>query len=87
MNTAYYEYGVVDYTAPRRSGGAPGLRRHRLRVEIISESPTRTKIRFLEFHVDGRGPGTIANVKSRNVHRIGSANLPAVSYRLPYADD
>lgn len=87
METAYYEYGVVDYTLPRRPGGKPGIARRRMRVEVVAAGATRTKIRFLEYHADGRGPGTVANVKSRNVRYESVRHRPIIPYRLPYADD
>ena len=59
METVYYEYGVADYTLPRRPGGGPGIARRRMRVEVVAAGATRTKIRFLEYHADGRGPGTV----------------------------
>ena len=90
METVYYEYGVADYTLPRRpggGGGGPGIARRRMRVEVVAAGATRTKIRFLEYHADGRGPGTVANVKSRNVRYESVQHRPITPYRLPYADD
>lgn len=86
MNTGYYEYGVADYTMPRRANGQPHITKHRVRVEIIDAGPARTKVRFLEYHIDGRGPGTMTSVKSRNVKQNG-INCAPVSCRLPYKDD
>lgn len=88
MNTGFYEYGVADYTMPRRANGQPHITKHRIRVEILDVGPTRTKIRFLEYHIDGRGPGTTTSVKSRNVrHEIQTIHIAAAAYRLPYKDD
>lgn len=89
MMTGYYEYGVADYSMPRRADGSPRVTKHRVRVEIIEVGPTRTKVRFLEWHIDGRGPGTITSVKNRNV-TIGTRLIvtrPTVEYRRPYKDD
>lgn len=87
METVHYEYGVTDYTLPRRPGGKPGIARRRMRVEVVAAGATRTKIRFLEYHADGRGPGTVANVKSGNVRYESVRHRPITPYRLPYADD
>lgn len=87
MTTGYYEYGVADYSMPRRSNGSPHITKHRVKVEIINVGPTRTKIRFLEHHIDGRGPGTTTNVKNRNVIHAQYNNPVPASYRLPYKDD
>lgn len=84
MNTGYYEYGIADYTMPRRANGQPHITKHRVRVEILNVGPTRTKIRFLEWHIDGRGPGTTANVKNQNVFR---KHRNIETYRLPFKDD
>lgn len=83
MTTGYYEYGVADYTMPRRANGQPHITKHRVKVEIIAEGPTRTKIRFLEFHIDGRGPGTTTSVKSRNIIQ-NNINRVSASYPIPY---
>lgn len=89
MNTVYYEYGVADLTKPRKINGVPYITKYRIRVEVIDTGQTWTKIRFLEKHRDGRGPGTIASVKNKNVIYTENKNTnPAPgSYRLPYKDD
>ena len=88
MNTGYYTYGVADYMMPRRANGLPHIAKHRIKVEIISTGCSRTKIRFLEWHTDGRGPGTTTTVKNRNVsYDKINVNPAATAYRLPYKDD
>lgn len=87
MNTGYYEYGVADYTMPRRANGQPHITKHRVKVEILDVGPSRTKVRFLEHHIDGRGPGTTTNVKNQNVLHAHNFNRAPASYRSPYKDD
>lgn len=89
MNTVYYEYGVADLLKPRKRNGVPHLTKYRIRVEVIDVGTTRTKVRFLEKHHDGRGPGTTASVKNKNVIYTEKKfiNPASGSYRLPYKDD
>ena len=65
------------------------LERYSVRVEVLAEVLTRTtlyyRVRLMGYHADGRGPGTVMRVKASSVKldRPG----PAISVRLPYADD
>lgn len=78
MLTAYYDYGVADYTLPRRPDGRPGIARRKIRVEVISGSAANSRVRFMEFHADGRGPGpgTVATVRTRNLSRLTDTAPP-----------
>jgi hypothetical protein len=88
MTTGYYMYGVADYSVPRRANGQPHILKHRLRVEVLFRGDAWATVRFLEWHVDGRGPGTVTRVRNRSVRCDDNyINPPAVPYRMPYKDD
>lgn len=88
MKTAYYEYGVADLLKPRKPNGVPHITKYRIKVEVIDIGVSRTKVRFLERHIDGRKAGTITNVKNKNVIYIDKNNNHVTdTIRLPYKDD
>lgn len=66
-----------------------------MRVEVLGETAKTYKIKYLEFHANGAPPGTITNVRKRNVVLEGVAIKPAPEprqydpelIRKPYKDD
>lgn len=40
---------------------------HRIRVEVLETKGSMAKVKFLEFHADGRGPGKVTWVQTKNV--------------------
>ena len=87
MNRGFYYYGMPDFGKQRGPAGHPWITRHGLRVEIIGVRGANLRVRFLEFHLDGRGPGTEATVKAKNVYRdtphLTTSGEPG---RTPYKD-
>lgn len=41
--------------------------RHKVRVEVLETLNSQYRVKFLAFHEDGRGPGTITAVNKSNV--------------------
>lgn len=88
MNTGVYLYNVADLLKPRGAKGLPHLKSYRMKVEIISVEGTRTRIRFIESHRDGRTSGTVTTVKSKNVISDNiNRSVVRDSYWLPYNND
>lgn len=72
--------------------------RHTLRVEVLETIGDKLRIKFTDFHEDGRGPGTITTVKATSVTidapvkptKPGNVTpAPGIDreIRLPYKDD
>lgn len=57
-----------------------------LRVEILEQTDTRFKVKFLQSHADGRKPGTVASVKRKSV-KIDKVVQTELFNRLPYKDN
>ena len=78
--------GTYHYS--RVVGGS--LDRYTCRVEILEQNAKRVKIKLLQFHVDGRRPGSVMKVKPSNVTPdvsaapVAAPEAPAI--RLPYKD-
>lgn len=60
LGTYSYSFAVSVYPLIQ-------VQRFSLRVEVLQKSGTRLKVRFMQFHADKRGPGTITWVQARNV--------------------
>lgn len=76
---------------------------HSLRVEIVEELAKQYRIKFLAYHEDGRGPGTIARASKDSVTLdadkgdivaqttvqpfYDSEGKPIREIKLPYKDD
>lgn len=58
-----------------------------MRVEVLATKSGRHKIRFMDFHADGRGPDTVTWVTTAKVKLDTPEAPPAIDVRLPYADD
>jgi len=71
MLTADYTYRVRDYSASYRFGGSPALVSHVVRVEVEAylKNGSLARVRFLNYHTDGRGPGTVTTVRSRSLSK------------------
>ena len=60
---------------------------HTLRVEIIDETPTQYKVKYLGLHANGNRPGYITRVRKDKVKLDGETHAPDIeSVRLPYKD-
>lgn len=70
----------------------PYYTKHKLRVEITDETDKGYKIKFLAFHEDGRGPGTIARAQKHKVILDEPKEAPREispdrEIKLPYKDN
>ena len=83
---ATYVYGVADFRENRTVSGRPYIARHQMRVKVLALNYPRSRVKFMEYHVDGRGPGTIATVKTSNL-RLDRGKVPPIEMRLPCKDE
>lgn len=85
---------ITTYTYRKKTGPAweKHLTVYKLKVEILEDLGQRVRVKFLDYHVDGRGPGTITAVAKKNLNVVRPAStLPAPGprpdhYRDPYND-
>ena len=85
--------GVYTYRRPefnqRDAYGRPTLKTKSMKVEVLGEKKTQYLIRFLEWHIDGRKPGSTTLVKKTSV-KCPDREIPKKGYtpicRLPYKD-
>lgn len=90
MKIGTYVYGIITN---------PGdidkkYERHLMKVEILEETDTRYRVKFLNFHADGkRGPGatTWVQKKSVKIAQPKTVELPKPGprpdhYKNPYND-
>ena len=67
MRTGMYHYTVPDWNAPRNPDGTVKTIPAQMKVEIVAYGHAKTRIRFREYHRDGRPPGTTTWVYLKNV--------------------
>lgn len=80
LATYRYSYAVARFPVLQ-------LSRFTLRVEVLDEKKNRYKVRFMQFHADGRKPNTVAWVKKSSVELDKVEPAPTIEIRLPYKDD
>ena len=86
---------ITTYTY-RRKTGPDWEKVFKLKVEVLEYLDQRVRVKFLDYHVDGRGPGTITVVAKKNLNLVTPAlpkrvELPKPGprpghYRDPYND-
>lgn len=90
---------IKTYTYRKNTGPAwdKKLTVFKLKVEILEfVGPARARVKFLDYHVDGRGPGAITIVYIKNLNMVPPALAKRVElpkpgsrpdhYRDPYND-
>lgn len=63
------------------------FQRYTMRVMVESETDKYYHIRFLEYHADGRRPGTLSRVRKNKVTLDAPEVKDAPPIRLPYKDN
>ena len=58
---------ITTYTYRKKTGPAwdKNLTVFKLKVEVLEYLDQRVRVKFLDYHVDGRGPGTITVVAKK----------------------
>lgn len=65
---------IATYRYKHKTGVYPVMQYESfsMKVEILEELPSsRLRIKFLGYHADGRGPGSISTVMAKSVKRTG----------------
>jgi len=84
---------IGTYKYKRASGVYPNIKlvEHTLKVEILEVDGARVRVKFLGYHADGRGPGSISKVYAKNVSSPAPEKIDAFKHyteiRKPYKDD
>ena len=84
MKLGTYKY--KHQVGARDNYGEAVLTAFTLRVEILEERGERYRVRFMQYHADGRGPNTTSLVLKKNVIADDVAPREVPPLRLPYKD-